>query len=1389
MRAIGRLFLPLLLLLGSVFPRRGWRAAAALPRSQLFPFGEPRGDRQLPPGDDETSAPVPLASPLLFYQTRFGHLYVGTNGIISTQDFPRETQYVDDDFPTDFPAVAPFLSDIDTSDGKGKIYYRLDESREVLDQAAQLIRAGFPTASDFVPQHAFIATWENVGAYEEVTRNSEPSQQRNTFQAVLAYGPSDTYALFLYPEDGIQFFGTRPKESYNVHLELPARVGFSRGDDQRQEGPFYSLTSGEQSIKNLYQTSNTGIPGVWAFHVGSTSPLDNVAPATVGKPPMPPRGKPEGGSVAPNVPEAPYPDSGLDYADSFYDGNEDDFEYLPVTPTEMSPDPEKKPSVSLNSDDLLDYSEPRHSGAKLDPAPYSPASSHLPVYPELDSVPLFPVEEAPPTPSSVSEGITGTPSSPWVYEPPIEAVTAVLLGRPEHEDAMPSWEEDRGVPPESESFPVYPEGEVILESFPDHSPPFSHRRRVVGVDEDVGFNPDVFTYSVANVETCEEHHGQCSPHAFCTDYSAGFCCHCQSKFYGNGQDCLPEGAAHRLNGKVSGNLLVGQTPVHFSDVDLHAYIVGNDGRAYAAISHIPQPAARALMPLTPIGGLFGWLFALEKPGYENGFSLTGAKFTHTFEVTFYPGEETVFVKQTADGLDSENYLSIRTEIEGRVPYIPENFTVLVAPYKEIYHYTDSVVMSTSYREYSVNFGIVNQTFSYRLRQNITFEECPHARRRRLVPAAQQLTVDRIFALYNEEERVLRFAVTNQIGPLGDDSGSVTLNPCYDGTHACDTTARCQPGSGLDYTCECTAGYWGDGKECVDVNECSEGLSRCSPESVCVNTPGSYRCECASGYQLAADRVTCVGLTPPPNPCEEGTHSCAPADRAQCVYHGSGSFSCVCLTGYAGNGHNCTDVDECAEERCHPAAHCYNAPGSFSCRCQAGYEGDGFQCSPESVHRMTRCQHERLYASRQGPSLPGGPHVPECDDQGNYLPLQCHGSTGQCWCVDGDGKEVAGSRRPPGAAPPNCRAPEPTPRPQTMCERWRQSLLEHYGLHPQDDQYVPQCDSLGNFNPLQCHGNSGYCWCVDEHGREVQGTRSEPGVPPACLPTVAPPTVRPSPRPDVTPPSAGTFLVYAQGQQIGSLPLNGTRLRKDAAKTLLSLHGSIVVGIDYDCREKMLYWTDVAGRTISRASLEPGVEPETIISSGLISPEGLAIDHVRRTMFWTDSGLDKIETARLDGTERRVLFAADLVNPRAIAVDPIRGNLYWTDWNREAPKIEMSTVTGENRRILISQDIGLPNGLTFDPFSKLICWADAGTKKLECALPNGTGRRVVQHNLNYPFSIVSYANHFYHTDWRRDGVIAVNKDSGDFTGEYLPEQRTHLYGITVVHPYCPGAGRK
>lgn len=49
---------------------------------------------------------------------------------------------------------------------------------------------------------------------------------------------------------------------------------------------------------------------------------------------------------------------------------------------------------------------------------------------------------------------------------------------------------------------------------------------------------------------------------------------------------FPPGAPQRVSGKVSGIVNVGSTPVELNSIDLHAYIVVGDGRAYTAISEV-----------------------------------------------------------------------------------------------------------------------------------------------------------------------------------------------------------------------------------------------------------------------------------------------------------------------------------------------------------------------------------------------------------------------------------------------------------------------------------------------------------------------------------------------------------------------------------------------------------------------------------------------------------------------------------------------------------------------------------------------------------------------------------------------------------------------------------
>ncbi|CAH1243305.1 EFCAB14 [Branchiostoma lanceolatum] len=47
------------------------------------------------------------------------------------------------------------------------------------------------------------------------------------------------------------------------------------------------------------------------------------------------------------------------------------------------------------------------------------------------------------------------------------------------------------------------------------------------------------------------------------------------------------------------------------------------------------------------------------------------------------------------------------------------------------------------------------------------------------------------------------------------------------------------------------------------------------------------------------------------------------------------------------------------------------------------------------------------------------------------------------------------------------------------------------------QYVPQCTEDGRYRPLQCHASTGYCWCVDELGTTIEGTKAGRGMIPHC----------------------------------------------------------------------------------------------------------------------------------------------------------------------------------------------------------------------------------------------------------------------------------------------------
>ncbi|XP_065773665.1 adhesion G protein-coupled receptor E5 isoform X3 [Muntiacus reevesi] len=165
--------------------------------------------------------------------------------------------------------------------------------------------------------------------------------------------------------------------------------------------------------------------------------------------------------------------------------------------------------------------------------------------------------------------------------------------------------------------------------------------------------------------------------------------------------------------------------------------------------------------------------------------------------------------------------------------------------------------------------------------------------------------------------------------------------------------RCPPKSSCvnGNACRCDPGFISSSGEiftdplesCDDINECGPPSPvYCGSSADCQNTEGGYHCTCSPGYEPTSgvtifrneSENTCQDV----DECQHRPRVCK--GRSICI-NTQGSYTCQCPPGLEFNPEDprdCTDVDECSsgKHQCDNSTVCVNIVGSYTCHCRQGW---------------------------------------------------------------------------------------------------------------------------------------------------------------------------------------------------------------------------------------------------------------------------------------------------------------------------------------------------------------------------------------------------------------------------------------------------------------------
>ncbi|XP_031781812.1 nidogen isoform X2 [Nasonia vitripennis] len=1234
--------------------------ADALSRNELYPYTTPgAASLQSQPDGMVRTAELMLQTPIKLYDKEYKSIFVNGNGVLS---FIRPmNRFFNIPFPLDDPVVAPLYTHVDIR-SSGTIFLAETNSSDVLARAGGLVRSSFKNAVNFVPTHVYLATWLDVGYF------NEKKDKVNTYQVAISSNETHSYVELLYPEGGIQWI--QGESHPNGLPDAKAQVGIM-GEDKMYVLP----GSGTDQIQNIDKWSNVHRPGQWVFQIGPVAEGQDIGhPDNVDDK----RGKDQVQSCrSGGATHCHSKATCIDYEMGFccackqgYFGNGKSCQ-----PNDVPLRVIGKVSGKINDHEFTDRDLQCYVQTK-DGRTYT-ALARIPVNIGDRFQLLNPMSGVIGWLFAKTSGETknGYQLTGGVFNhtielifkstgdkvtirnsylgldvfgqlkmeseikgnlPPVEEGARidfgdheVLLTRVQPGTIRSNTERKYKLAANPSNEYLFSEDQVIYYNECSYAPPsdagddtsrLKFSRGITTYESREGIVRFAMNSKIVPLEEedpCIQGRATCGYHSSCVADADSFRCVCDPGY----QQLYKEDGSSScvdINECNMGN--------HVCSPD--AYCVNTEGSHTCHCRPGFSGDGRTCEKLASCDDT-------RCGDYEQCIMTSG-----TPVCTCIPGFENTpngcypITRTPCDQAHDCSPLATCDYSEDRQAHVCTCAAGYLGNGYECYPDTDAGIVEeeTPIPKCHVEMCWCPVGWEFQNSMCIRDDEgLPDHGSGEIMhePPCNVLNRCHPYAQCVHDQNSEQYMCQCNPGYEGDGMEcSKSEISCLD-VDICDPNASCRQDDPIA-KCVCNTGYKGDGTTCSPYDECREH-KECSENEWCSYVPAHSRfeCTCQPGYSMVDGQCVLADCSTNPQQCHV---------NAQCVSSsdGLGGYHCACIAGYHGDG-----LRQCVEEHvsCSEVNNCgrnavcgYNqTSANYACVCLPGFYGDGFNCV-----QQTSC--------RQNPSL--------CSRDASCLPLG--GNEFTCVCNEGfigDGAD--------------CR-----PRPKHEAN----FLLVNQGMATHRIPFFPTPESPGN--PIY----------VAYHQMAI------------AL--------------DIDCPQGKAYASDITGNKIMRMTYNGSKSESFIGQV------SSTEGIAIDWVSRAVFWTDSGNETIEVAHLDTK-KRKILFSEGLINPRGIAVHPYRGKIFWSDwyRPAPKLECANEDGTGRQIFLTGEHVKlPNSLAIDWYTDELCWAD----AGTFTINCANIDNKSVrVIAKNLSYPFGLAIS--QNHYYWTDWKTGKIEVAVKS-TGER-------------------------------------------------------------------